>query len=188
MGSRPTACRRSATSRCRRTSRISPTSIRTRRPAGSCRCRSPARAATRTSTPSTRSTRSPARAATRTSNFDTLNIYSWKGNGAAGMGATFDTLMTANGDEPDSVYGLLAQSVRVSGDKLDYRFKPAARGEILRRLARHRGRRRLLAQRPQGQGPSGLRPASPGGRVARTPRATTSSTSASSRTAAATRI
>ncbi len=55
--------------------------------------------------------------------FDTLNIYSWKGNGAAGMSATFDTLMTANGDEPDSVYGLLARSVRVSGDKLDYRFK-----------------------------------------------------------------
>ena len=55
--------------------------------------------------------------------FDTLNIYSWKGDGAAGMGATFDTLMTANGDEPNSVYGLLAQSVRVSGDKLDYRFK-----------------------------------------------------------------
>jgi microcin C transport system substrate-binding protein len=54
--------------------------------------------------------------------FDTLNIYSWKGNGAAGMGATFDTLMSPNGDEPDSVYGLLAQSVRVSKDKLDYRF------------------------------------------------------------------
>ncbi len=61
--------------------------------------------------------------------FDTLNIYSWKGNGAAGMGATFDTLMTANGDEPDSVYGLIAQTVRVSGDKLDYRFRlrPEAR-------------------------------------------------------------
>ena len=61
--------------------------------------------------------------------FDTLNIYSWKGNGAAGMSATFDTLMTANGDEPDSVYGLLAQSVRVSADKLDYRFRlrPEAR-------------------------------------------------------------
>ena len=61
--------------------------------------------------------------------FDTLNIYSWKGNGAAGMSATFDTLMTANGDEPDSVYGLLAQSVRVSGDRLDYRFRlrPEAR-------------------------------------------------------------
>jgi microcin C transport system substrate-binding protein len=61
--------------------------------------------------------------------FDTLNIYSWKGNGAAGMSATFDTLMTANGDEPDSVYGLLAQSVRVSADNLDYRFRlrPEAR-------------------------------------------------------------
>jgi microcin C transport system substrate-binding protein len=55
--------------------------------------------------------------------FDTLNIYTWKGNGAAGMSATFDTLMTANGDEPDSVYGLLAQSVRVSPDRLDYRFR-----------------------------------------------------------------
>jgi microcin C transport system substrate-binding protein len=55
--------------------------------------------------------------------FDTLNIYSWKGNGAAGMGLTFDTLMTPNGDEPDSVYGLLAQSVAVSPDKLDYRFR-----------------------------------------------------------------
>ena len=61
--------------------------------------------------------------------FDTLNIYTWKGNGAAGMSATFETLMTANGDEPDSVYGLLAQSVRVSADKLDYRFRlrPEAR-------------------------------------------------------------
>ncbi len=61
--------------------------------------------------------------------FDTLNIYTWKGNGAAGMSATFDTLMTANGDEPDSVYGLLAQSIRVSADKLDYRFRlrPEAR-------------------------------------------------------------
>ena len=61
--------------------------------------------------------------------FDTLNIYSWKGNGAAGMSATYDTLMTSNGDEPDSVYGLLAQSVKVSADKLDYRFRlrPEAR-------------------------------------------------------------
>src|SRR5260370_29168269 len=59
----------------------------------------------------------------------TANIYPWKGNGGAGMSTTFDTLMTANGDEPDSVYGLLAQSVRVSADKLDYRFRlrPEAR-------------------------------------------------------------
>ena len=61
--------------------------------------------------------------------FDTLNIYSKKGNGAAGMSATFDTLMAGNGDEPDSAYGLLARAVRYSPDKLTYRFllRPEAR-------------------------------------------------------------
>ena len=55
--------------------------------------------------------------------FDTLNVFSRRGNGAAGMTETFDTLMSGNGDEPDSVYGLLAQSVRISADKLQYRFR-----------------------------------------------------------------
>ncbi len=61
--------------------------------------------------------------------FDTLNMYSQKGDGAAGMSATFDTLMSATGDEPDSVYGLVARAVRVSVDKLAYRFllRPEAR-------------------------------------------------------------
>ena len=91
--------------------------------------------------------------------FDTLNIYSWKGNGAAGMCATFDTLMTANGDEPDSVYGLVAQSVRVSRRQARLSLPPAARGALLRRLAGDGGGRRLLAQRAEGEGPSDLRPA-----------------------------
>jgi microcin C transport system substrate-binding protein len=61
--------------------------------------------------------------------FDTLNTFSRKGDGAAGMSGTFDTLMAGNGDEPSSVYGLLAKSVRVSADKLQYRFRlrPEAR-------------------------------------------------------------
>jgi microcin C transport system substrate-binding protein len=61
--------------------------------------------------------------------FDTLNIYSRKGDGAAGMAAIHDTLMSGNGDEPDSVYGLVARSVRISEDKLTYRFllRPEAR-------------------------------------------------------------
>jgi microcin C transport system substrate-binding protein len=61
--------------------------------------------------------------------FDTLNIFSKKGDGAAGMSSTFDSLMSGNGDEPDSVYGLLARAVRVSPDKLGYRFllRPEAR-------------------------------------------------------------
>lgn len=61
--------------------------------------------------------------------FDTLNIYVFKGDGAAGMGATFDSLMAGSGDEPDAAYGLVAHSVRVSADKLTYRFllRPEAR-------------------------------------------------------------
>ncbi len=61
--------------------------------------------------------------------FDTFNIYVFKGDGAAGMDATFDTLMAGSGDEPSSLYGLVAESVRVSADKLTYRFKlrPEAR-------------------------------------------------------------
>src|SRR5579863_4530925 len=61
--------------------------------------------------------------------FDTLNMYSKKGDGAAGMTATFDTLMSATGNEPDSVYGLTAHAVRVAADKLSYRFllRPEAR-------------------------------------------------------------
>lgn len=61
--------------------------------------------------------------------FDTLNMFSKKGDGAAGMTATFDNLMTSGGDEPDSVYGLVARAVRYTGDKLTYRFllRPEAR-------------------------------------------------------------
>ncbi|MFI5014710.1 MAG: extracellular solute-binding protein [Hyphomicrobiales bacterium] len=61
--------------------------------------------------------------------FNTLNIYTFKGDGAAGMSATFDTLMSGGLDEPDSVYGLVARRVRVSADKLTYRFllRPEAR-------------------------------------------------------------
>jgi microcin C transport system substrate-binding protein len=61
--------------------------------------------------------------------FDTLNIYVFKGDGAAGMGATFDSLMAGSGDEPDAAYGLVARTVKVSADKLTYRFmlRPEAR-------------------------------------------------------------
>jgi microcin C transport system substrate-binding protein len=54
--------------------------------------------------------------------FNTLNIFVLKGDGAAGMTNAFDTLMAANSDEPDALYGLLAKSVRVSNDKRIYRF------------------------------------------------------------------
>lgn len=54
--------------------------------------------------------------------FNTLNAYILKGDGAAGMGLIFDTLMTGNADEPDSLYGLAARAVKASADKSAYRF------------------------------------------------------------------
>jgi microcin C transport system substrate-binding protein len=61
--------------------------------------------------------------------FDTLNMFSQKGNGAAGMGLIFDSLMAGSSDESDSLYGLVARSVRASADGLTYRFalRPEAR-------------------------------------------------------------
>ncbi len=61
--------------------------------------------------------------------FNTLNAYILKGDGAQGMGLTFDTLMARASDEPDALYGLVARSVAVSGDGLAFRFRlwPEAR-------------------------------------------------------------
>jgi microcin C transport system substrate-binding protein len=61
--------------------------------------------------------------------FNTLNVYVLKGDGAAGVPATFDSLMAGSSDEAGAMYGLVAKSVRVSGDKLTYRFllRPEAR-------------------------------------------------------------
>jgi len=61
--------------------------------------------------------------------FNTLNVYVLKGDGAGGVPETFDSLMTSSLDEPDALYGLLAHAVRVSADKLTYRFllRPEAR-------------------------------------------------------------
>lgn len=61
--------------------------------------------------------------------FNTLNIYVLRGDGAAGMNLTFDTLMVRALDEPDALYGLVARAVEVSEDGLSYRFslRPQAR-------------------------------------------------------------
>ena len=54
--------------------------------------------------------------------FNTLNIFNQPGDGAAGVSASFDSLMSGNADEPDALYGLVARGVVVSPDKLTYRF------------------------------------------------------------------
>ena len=61
--------------------------------------------------------------------FNTLNIYVLKGDGAAGMSLTFDSLMVRAFDEPDAMYGLVARSVTAKNDNLLYEFelRPEAR-------------------------------------------------------------
>jgi microcin C transport system substrate-binding protein len=61
--------------------------------------------------------------------FNSLNAFVFKGEGAQGMEMTFVSLMVRASDEPDAMYGLAAQSVQISPDKLTYRFtmRPQAR-------------------------------------------------------------
>lgn len=61
--------------------------------------------------------------------FNSFNAFILKGEGAQGMDLVFASLMVRAGDEPDAMYGLAAKSVRISPDKLVYRFtmRPEAR-------------------------------------------------------------
>jgi microcin C transport system substrate-binding protein len=54
--------------------------------------------------------------------FNTLNIFVLRGDGAAGMGLTFASLMEASSDEPGSAYGLVAKEVEIADDRLTLRF------------------------------------------------------------------
>ncbi len=56
------------------------------------------------------------------STFNTLNTLILKGDAPVGMTAIFDSLMVRALDEPDAMYGLLAESVTVEEDNRRYRF------------------------------------------------------------------
>src|SRR5215471_12006958 len=49
--------------------------------------------------------------------FDNLNPFILKGVPAAGVGQTFDTLLTPSSDEPSSEYGLVAETVETPPDR-----------------------------------------------------------------------
>ncbi len=61
--------------------------------------------------------------------FNTLNSFVLRGDAPPRMEITFDTLMAGAEDEPNSYYGLLAETVDVSADTNVYTFhlRPAAR-------------------------------------------------------------
>ncbi|MCP3405084.1 extracellular solute-binding protein [Bradyrhizobium sp. CCGB01] len=71
--------------------------------------------------------------------FNSLNAFILKGDGAQGMDMTFVPLMVRANDEPDAMYGLAARSVRISPDKLVYRFtmRPEAKFHDGTRLTAH---------------------------------------------------
>lgn len=61
--------------------------------------------------------------------FNTLNIYVLRGDGAAGIQSTFDSLMVPSLDERNAVYGLLARNVTTLRPGKHFRFslRPEAR-------------------------------------------------------------
>lgn len=61
--------------------------------------------------------------------FNTMNSFVAKGDAPPRLEMTFDTLMAGAADEPDSFYGLVAESVSVSDDGNELRFflRPEAR-------------------------------------------------------------
>jgi len=54
--------------------------------------------------------------------FNSLNSFILRGDGAQGMELTFASLMARANDEPDALYGFAARAVRISADRLTYRF------------------------------------------------------------------
>jgi microcin C transport system substrate-binding protein len=61
--------------------------------------------------------------------FDSMNPYITKGNAASGASVFIETLMAGNADEPDSVYGLIAESVEYPADRswAIFNLRPEAR-------------------------------------------------------------
>jgi microcin C transport system substrate-binding protein len=61
--------------------------------------------------------------------FNSLNNYILKGDAAQGLELLFDSLMARASDEPDAVYGLVAESAEVADDGLSVTFylRPEAR-------------------------------------------------------------
>ena len=61
--------------------------------------------------------------------FDSFNAFVLKGDAAEGTGYLFDSLMARAFDEPDAVYGLVAQSADVAADRhsVTFKLRPEAR-------------------------------------------------------------
>jgi ABC-type dipeptide transport system, periplasmic component len=60
----------------------------------------------------------------RAGSFDKLNPFTLRGTAPPGINTlVFETLMTPSWDEPNSVYGLLAEDVELAADRRSVRFR-----------------------------------------------------------------
>ncbi|MCZ0737392.1 extracellular solute-binding protein [Phreatobacter sp. AB_2022a] len=55
--------------------------------------------------------------------FNTMNTFVLRGDAPPQLDGIYASLMAGGGDEPDSLYGLAAERVRISADGLTYRFR-----------------------------------------------------------------
>lgn len=64
-----------------------------------------------------------------TNSFDTLNPFTLNGVSAAGVGVTYDSLMARSLDESSTLYGLLAETIRVPANNawVEFDLRPEAR-------------------------------------------------------------
>ena len=88
--------------------------------------------------------------------FNTLNVFVLKGDGAAGMDATFDSLMAGSGDEPGRALRPPRPQGALVGRQAHLPLPAASRSAVPRRIAGDGAGRRLLDQHPEGQGPPEL--------------------------------
>ena len=87
--------------------------------------------------------------------FNTLNSFVAKGDAPPRMEICFDSLMASALDEPDSIYGLLAEDRDDLARPQQLRIRAEAGSAVPRRLAADRRGRRLHVQAAQGKRPSG---------------------------------
>lgn len=61
--------------------------------------------------------------------FDSFNQFILKGDAAQGLDLLFDTLMARAGDEPDSMYGVVARDIAIAADRssVTFRLRPEAK-------------------------------------------------------------
>ena len=90
--------------------------------------------------------------------FNSLNNYILKGDAAQGLELLFDSLMTPAADEPDAVYGLVAESAEVADDRMSVTFHLRPEAKFADGTRAHRRRRGVLLRCAEDQGPPALSP------------------------------